>query len=93
MNVLYIDIVSENCTSTILKQRLVKSEEIKQGYINQELILNKSHKNVEIRLYYIYQLQNIKDSIKSFLRKRKIINEQEKLTISLSALTVTFVKQ
>ena len=32
MNLLYIDIVSENCSSTIIKQRLIKSEEIKQGY-------------------------------------------------------------
>ena len=93
MNLLYIDIVSENCSSTILKQRLIKSEEIKQGYINQELILKKSHRNIEIRLHYINQLHNNKNLIQSFLQKEKIIHESEKLTISLSALTVAFVTQ
>ena len=93
INFLYLDIVSEKCSSTIIKQRLIKSEEIKQGYINQELILKKSHRNIEIRLHYINQLHNNKNLIQSFLQKEKIIHESEQLTISLSALTVAFVKQ
>ena len=93
MNLLYIDIVSENCSTTLLKKRLIKSEEIKQGYINQELILKKSHKNIEIRIHYINKLHNNKNLIKSFLQKGKFIHESEKLTISLSALTVAFLKQ
>ena len=93
INFLYLDIVSENCSSTIIKQRLIKLEEIKQGYINQELILKKSHRNIEIRLHYINQLHNNKNLIQSFLQKEKIIHESEKLTISLSALTIAFVKQ
>ena len=93
MNLLYIDIVSENCSSTIVKKRLIKSEEINKGYINQELILKKSHKNIEIRLHYINQLPYKQNLIKSFLQKEKVIHESEKLTISLSALTVAFLKQ
>ena len=93
INFLYLDIVSEKCSSTIIKQRLIKLEEIKQGYINQELILKKSHRNIEIRLHYINQLHNNKNLIQSFLQKEKIIHESEQLTISLSALTVAFVKQ
>jgi len=92
MNLLYIDIVSENCSSTIVKKRLIKSEEINKGYINQELILKKSHKNIEIRLHYINQLNNKQNLIKSFLQKETNIQKNEELTISLSALTVAFVK-
>ena len=91
MNLLYIDIVSENCLSTILKQRLIKSEEIKQGYVSQELILEKSHSNIEVRLHYIKQLHNKKNLIKSFLHKEKIIHGREKYIIRLSALTVAFL--
>ena len=93
MNLLYIDIVSENCSSTILKKRLVKSEEIRQSHVYQELTLNKSHRNVEIRLYYINQLYNNKNFIKSFLQKGRIIYENEKSNISFSGLNIAFINQ
>ncbi len=90
INLLYIDVVSENCSSTILKQRLIQSEEINQGYINQEIVLKKFHSNIEIRLYYINPLNNIKNPIKSFMQKGKVNHKNQKLIISLSALTVSF---
>ncbi len=93
INLLYIDIVSENCFSTLLKLRSIKSEEIKQGYINQELILKKSHKNIEIRLHYINKLNNTHNLFKTFLQKDITIDDCKQLTISLSALTVAFVRE
>ena len=87
---LYIDIVSDDNSSCILKKRLIQSKEIKQGYISQEIILDQFKRKIEIRLHYMNQINKKQNHIKSLLQKGKMLKESEKATIDISELTISF---